>query len=472
VFGISRVVLHLGLSPYFDPDTYKYLHGADTLWHGDGLPSTFGDLPTTGGGLHSVPGYAYFLDGIWTIRGRVTMLGITAAQAIVAFIAFVAAADVARRLVGPWTGLAVFSALTLAPPVAWLEHTVMPDALTPYLLLVAAWLALVVSSPTAGPGRDTLGAAGCGLLVGGVILSRTASQVFVPIPIALVLRRQRSPWAMGRWTATFALAALAPLVPWMLRNGEIHGIYRLTASSGRNLYFSALWTDTIDREARMRELDMRGEPDVLSSFGISNRTVQQLVDSGMSLGDADAAMRTKALEAYRAAPLGRVLRDRISVVRGLFAPASDVGVMLQPLRPFADQYILNRLYWLVRAWSDFERNPFSPEVISAMHAAAPSNPAAESAVHLWIRWATLDGVPLLAIYVASLLVVLFLLPRERWPVFWAFAASPVLYLAMFTLVGVPLYRYQVALHPFMLATIAVALSTLASEARRTRRVRR
>src|SRR6185295_8920376 len=43
VFTFTRAVVHLSGSPYFDPDTYKYLAGADSLLAGKGLPHLFTD---------------------------------------------------------------------------------------------------------------------------------------------------------------------------------------------------------------------------------------------------------------------------------------------------------------------------------------------------------------------------------------------------------------------------------------------
>ena len=45
-------------------------------------------------------------------------------------------------------------------------------------------------------------------------------------------------------------------------------------------------------------------------------------------------------------------------------------------------------------------------------------------------------------------------------------APPVAFLAAFAFFGSPLYRYQAGLHPFMLATIVIACSSLAVSAKR------
>ena len=83
----------------------------------------------------------------------------------------------------------------------------------------------------------------------------------------------------------------------------------------------------------------------------------------------------------------------------------------------------------------------------------------------WIRALTFDGLALLAVYLVSI-PALFWLGPPRWLALWAFAAPPLAYLAMYLVLGAPLYRYQVGLHPFMLATIALAAGVVVRGLRR------
>src|SRR6185369_3896345 len=129
IFIATRAALHFGVTPFVDGDSYKYLGGADALWAGNELPPLFRDLATTGGGLHAVPGYAWFIEAIWTICRRVTLPEILIAQSMVSLAGMLAAADVARRCAGRGAALALLAILVTAPTIAWLEHLVMPDLL-------------------------------------------------------------------------------------------------------------------------------------------------------------------------------------------------------------------------------------------------------------------------------------------------------------------------------------------------------
>ncbi len=455
----TRTLLHTGLTPYFDSDTYKYIGGADALWHGQPLPPLFNNLEVTGGALHAVPGYTWFITLIWTIYGGITLIGVNVVQSVVAFIGFGAAADLARRFAGRWSGLALFSALTVAPSHAWLEHTVMPDALATPLLLVTIWLAIVVPPDRRRPGTTLVGALAAGVTMGLQILLRTASQVYIPIPIALALLSRSGTRPLALWSAAYLVAMMLPLAPWIAHNHDVHGVYRLTASTGRNMYFSALWTNTVDRAERARELGMHRAPTVLSSFTISDLTFQDLLRRGHSIPEADAAMKRMSLDAYLTKHPSELAKERLPLLYGLFVRFPGAGVTLRPIRPNIDHYLANLAYKpSLRAWMEKRfKHKLSQDFITVMNSSKTSSPVAVRLISAWVAAFTFDGLALLLAYLICLTAMCF--GRGfTWTMICAFGVAPLLFMAVFIIVGAPLYRYQVALHPFMMATVVLAVS--------------
>ena len=61
LFVATRVVLHLSGDPFFDPDSYKYLSGADSLLRGRGLSPLFDIL---GGTYHRPANDQYDPTGV------------------------------------------------------------------------------------------------------------------------------------------------------------------------------------------------------------------------------------------------------------------------------------------------------------------------------------------------------------------------------------------------------------------------
>jgi hypothetical protein len=469
-FLASRAILHLGVTPFFDFDTYKYLGGADALWAGAELPPLFRDLQVTGGALHAVPGYAWFIAAVWALCGRVTLLGIVIAHASIAFLGFLAAADLARRWVGPWTAVGVLAVLATAPTLGWLEHLAMPDVLAAPLFWLAVWL--VVAGPFGGDRGFRIAVVGavCGLVLATEMLVRTASQFLMPLLFAVALCARRSLGAFACWSAACAVALVLGLSPWLLHNHEHHGVYRVSASTGRNVYFSLLWSSAETRETHARALGMPSGAPLGSAYAISDTTLQRLVGESRSFADADAAMMAIALEIYRAAPLGTIVRDRLATVTGLFVQGPGPGESLRPLRANLDRVLANPIYGgsrLTLAEQRFQ-HPFSAATRDALARARRPPGWGQTFFAWWVRGLTLEGAPLLGLFLVTL-PLFALLPRAFAPTaFWSFAAPPLAFLALFAVVGAPLYRYQAGLHPFMLGSIALgigaALTTLRGRA--------
>jgi hypothetical protein len=248
VFAITRIIVHLSGTPYFDPDTYKYLAGADSLLHGHGLPRLFTDLPLNGAALHVVPGYSYLAYAVWRAEG-IDFHGIALVQSVISFVGFLAFAHLIARWIGRKTAIAVFVVLSLSPSIAWLEHSLMPDSIAAPLLMIALWAAAWGSPSSPKFLRRAVAPLVAGLVIGFEVLMRTSSQAYALIPLGLALCARGTPGRTLVWTAIYFLGMAAPLAPWVLQNYEHHGVYAVAASSGRTLYFNAAWSGTLDRRS-------------------------------------------------------------------------------------------------------------------------------------------------------------------------------------------------------------------------------
>lgn len=464
LFVAIRVLLLTFVPPLFDSDTYKYLGGADALQQGGGLPPLFHSLPVTGGVLHAVPGYVWLIDGLWWLAGEPSLLVVGIAHALVCGVGFFLAGRIAARCAGETAGVLVFAVLSLAPSLAWLERLVMPDALAAPLILAAAAVALALPPRPDRVLPLILGAAVAGLLMSCCLLMRTSSQVFLAIPLLMSIHAGRGRAAQLAWALVYGIAVLVPLLPWMLHNHELHGEFRLTASTGRNLYFSALWSNTIDRDQRAHQLwpgAEQGSASIIRSFEISDVTFSRLLAAGRSVPEADAEMGSMALRAYAQQDIATLARQRGSILLGLFVNIPEVSSQSVNLADMTPENAFEPAYQpYKRAWAEQRfRHSFSPPVVEEMARATNKSEFSASFFSSWIKLLTFDGPSLLAAYLLSV-PLLFGLGRQRWVAIWAFAAPPLVYGGVFAIVGAPLYRYQAGLHPFMLASVVLGATVV------------
>jgi hypothetical protein len=454
-FVLTRALLHLRLPPFFSFDTYKYLGGADTSWAGSPLPPVFESLPVTGGALHAVPGYSWYLESLWHLSGGVALRAPLVVHSIISLLAYLLVADLVRQWAGRGAALAVFCLLVASPSIASLDQTLMPDALAAPVLLIASWIAVRLGPGGGGSKSVAAGGVSAGVLMGCGVLLRTSSQAFVPIPAVLALLAKGSVPRKVAWIGLYGVAIAAPLLPRMQHNYEVHGSFRLASSTGRNAYFSALVSKTADRASVGRALGIPGPWYVNSSFEMSDRTFQELL-VGRSIPEADAAMLGLTLRAWAQNDLVSLMRQRGGLLIGLFTSREGPGVT--SLRGAGERLILKNTDLTVNAQRRAERrfeHTFSSEVESALALSRPLDPASALLFRLWCRALALDGLPLLYLFLASVPALLLLGPA-RWLAFWCFVAPVLGYLGVYLLVGAPLYRYQVGLHPFMLTTIGIA----------------
>ncbi|TFH24586.1 MAG: hypothetical protein E4H03_03255 [Myxococcales bacterium] len=472
LFVFTRAVLNLGLTPFFDWDTYKYLGAADSLWAGQGWPPIFTSgkvdgkpMAVIGGLLHIMPGYVGFILLTWMISGGITITGICVLQSVLCLIAYSLAAYWVGRTLGRTVGLLVLAVLTLSPTTAFLEHMVMPGGLATACVMVSMALAGTASPRDEPPGRYLPGAGLAGLGMAIAILLRTSSTAYVPLPALLVL------WRPGRWRATalwlglYTLTTVLPLVPWALHNHNQHGIFALSASTGRNLYFSAAWGNTIDRAAMLRLYGIERPSNPRDTFMITRRELMSLLAGGLTMVEADAELRRRALEAYRGHGLLALLQQRHLVLFDLF----DLGDTIPGRRSLRGgrEWYFSSPHYSSGPRQHIERTlgyVASKALVEGMERDQTRTRIAESFVSRWVTLATLEGIPLLVGFLVSVAILL-LRGREQWPFIIGFAAPPLAFLAMYTFFGAPTYRYQFQLHPFMQVTILLAICTVFAHAR-------
>ena len=104
------------------------------------------------------------------------------------------------------------------------------------------------------------------------------------------------------------------------------------------------------------------------------------------------------------------------------------------------------------------RHSFSPRAVREMERSSQSSEAAEAAFRAWIWLFTFDGGLLLAAFLFSAPLLLWL-GEGRWIAIWSFAMPPLAFFGAYLVVGAPLYRYQAGLHAFMLPTVLLGATT-------------
>lgn len=467
VFTITRIVVHSNGTPYFDPDTYKYFAGADSLLHDHGLPRLFTDLPLNGAALHVVPGYAYLTYAVWKLAG-IDVHALALVQSVISFVGFLAFAHLIARWIGRKTAIAVFVVLSLSPSIAWLENSLMPDSIAAPLLMIALWAAAWGSPSSPKFSRRAVAALLAGLVIGFEVLMRTSSQAYALIPLGLALCARGTPGRTLVWTAIYLFGLAAPLAPWVLQNHEHHGIYAVAASSGRNLYFNAAWSGTIDRARELDKYGIKQAPVPRSAYALADAALQRQIASGLTLPKADRKLGEMAWKAYGEKPPLGVLRDRVAIVEDLFVPSDEPGYeAMTPLGNAPDWYFANR-----NASSEVRemleqrfQYRFSNDYDTAASKRIAPDKYARTIFKRAIELLSFDGRALLIAFVLSAVVLLVRSPL-RFPLAWAFIAPPLAFIAAFAFFGAPLYRYQAGLHPFMLTTVVAACGSLAHAAKR------
>ena len=454
MFVAARIVMFRTMPAMLDADSYKYLAGADSLLAGTGWPPVFRDLHNGGGALHAVPGYALFILALWKLAGGPVFPLIALAQGLLSTAAFAAMVDLARRWHGLAAAVAVAALLVLSPSLAWIDQLVMPESVGAAVFAIAIWIAAVM--PPVLERRTMAAAVACGVLMSAGVLLRTSAQVFVPFPLLIAAMRFRGFRPSVLWTVIYAVSLLVPLVPWIAHNHATHGHWVLSASTGRNLYFSGVWSNTIDRQTQMDELRPGDDTNIDSSYDLLDLRTQKFLDEGLDLVEADAAMQRLAIDEFRTAGLRKYVEGRAAILGGLFQEEA-FGRDNMTLWGHLEWYLndgfgkgVMRTY-LQKRWN-YALSPAASEALDANHT---SRAGTHSWFHWWVRRLLFDNVALAMTFVVST-IVLMMRARTSMLALAAWAAPVWAYFFVYTIFGAPLYRYQATVHAPMLAVVAIA----------------
>ena len=187
-------------------------HGILGLSHANGPQPTWIRLP----------GYPAFLAACFALFGHEHYHAVLLVQIVVDVVACFFIADLARRTLSERAGRFAFLLAALCPFTA--NYTVAPLAETLSIFLVAVALDCAAAAFTAvEEGRKSWTQwTCCGLAVSGGILMRPDGGILlVALGLFLLWRMWRRPAERARlfWAGALVLAiAIAPLVPWTLRN--------------------------------------------------------------------------------------------------------------------------------------------------------------------------------------------------------------------------------------------------------------
>jgi len=216
--GIALRALFLFRFPAITVDSFSYGDIAKNwLRHGVyGLTGQSGPIPT----YTRLPGYPAFLAAIFSMFGMEHYRAVLAVQVFVDIATCFLIADLARRLLSERTAKVAFLLAALCPFFSNYAAAALTETLEIFFTVVALDLAII------GLNRYTnLPWIGCGLSISAAILLRPDGGLLLAAIAAyllwLFLDGIRKRQAVGRLvTAAILVAvfAVAPLIPWTLRN--------------------------------------------------------------------------------------------------------------------------------------------------------------------------------------------------------------------------------------------------------------
>ena len=197
-----------------------------------GLTGSNGAVPT----LIRLPGYPAFLAAVFSIFGQENYTAVMYVQMFFDVGTCFIVADLARRAAGEHASRLAFVLAALCPLTVNYVATALTESLTLFFTALAFDFAMAAfqrqDSDSTPPPQLWIG---CGLAIAGCILLRPDGG-FVLISIGLVILwrllrhgKRRATFAAGLLVAVFALA---PLVPWTIRNWRVfHAVQPLAPYS-------------------------------------------------------------------------------------------------------------------------------------------------------------------------------------------------------------------------------------------------
>lgn len=222
-------------------DPARYYGIADNIAHGKGYVEIFrigpnNELLDGQASAYYPPGYPYFVGliaygvRVGAIPGSVSM-AVGVIQAFLGSISVFFLGVLGRRLWSRRAGVLAAGIMAFYPNLVMHTAAMLSETLCIFLLLAA--LVLLVCSP-ASPSRARL--VQVGLLLGAAVLVRSVVLPIVPVLFIAWWARERDLRVALRRTAVVAVAVLAMMVPWTVRNAvRMHAFIPIATNNGDNL---------------------------------------------------------------------------------------------------------------------------------------------------------------------------------------------------------------------------------------------
>lgn len=229
-------------------DARDYHNLATTLLH----HHRFADGATHKPSALRTPGYPVFVAAIYSLFGPRPWVVLVAQIALDVLSCLLLFAILVPRF-GRAPAVAAAALYAMDPFLTlYSSTTLFSDTLFVFLLLVSLWfLGGAFNQPDP---RKRIGfAALSGLMLGLHVLTRPISQFLgIVFVVTLIAANRRKPRLAFEHAGVFALAFLAVLLPWMLRNQQVLGRFALSSSDSYNL----LVLNAVPLEMRHRNQDM------------------------------------------------------------------------------------------------------------------------------------------------------------------------------------------------------------------------
>jgi 4-amino-4-deoxy-L-arabinose transferase-like glycosyltransferase len=225
--------------PAIVDDSRLYADIADNwLRHGIyGITNSGVIMPT----LSRLPGYPAFLAAIFTVFGTDNFRAVLLVQVGFDVATCFLVADMARRLFSERAAQAAFLLAALCPFLANYSAAALTETLEIFFTALALDLAfsgLKIGQPNPSPRIPRLAFLGCGLAIGAAILLRPDGGMLLALVGGYLCWLLFRSWRTPRFTTVFgltprslilagilvALGAIAPLIPWTVRN--LHTLHR------------------------------------------------------------------------------------------------------------------------------------------------------------------------------------------------------------------------------------------------------
>jgi 4-amino-4-deoxy-L-arabinose transferase-like glycosyltransferase len=181
------------------------------------------------------PLYSFFLAGSYSVFGR-SAIPVALLQIGMDCLSWLALYHIGRRVGGVAVGLLAVAFTAFYPYLLFQNLAVNDTAIFMVLLTTGVWAVFKAQEAGEGDGVAWRWALLAGVLFGLAALTKTLVALLLPIIglwwwARLGLRRALLP------TALLGLSFVLPLLPWMIRNTQVHGAFvLLSTNDGSNLH--------------------------------------------------------------------------------------------------------------------------------------------------------------------------------------------------------------------------------------------